>query len=97
LTDLQVGDVVYVYTEFNRGGDEWTTEIVISRRPGGRIPPQSLTDWGSPSLAQEQNQAEQDWEERGIPIPQRFLSSGRAPWTNPPYPPVAPEPREVGR
>jgi hypothetical protein len=47
----------------------------------------------------ERDQAEQDWEEKRIPIPARYCGrDGTCPWTNPPYPlPVAPAPREVKR
>jgi hypothetical protein len=99
VTDLKVGDVVTVQADFSRGGEEWTSEIIIQRRPGGKIPPQ----WGDPFVKTDphlafhlQQQAEQDWEEKGVPIPKKYLDTwGRAPWTNPPYPPVAPMPREV--
>lgn len=94
LPDLKVGDIVFVRTHEGRNGDEWTTEVRIARRPGGKIPPLRISEpdptW-HPS-----NQAEQDWEEKGTPIPSKYLDkNGRAPWTNPPYPPVAPLPRAV--
>lgn len=99
VSDLKVGDVVRVQADISRGGEEWTGEISMERRPGGKIPPyygdQFTEKFPFPHLAFHlRNQAEQDWEEKGVPIPVKYLgSSGRAPWTNPPYPPVAPEPR----
>ena len=96
LSDLKIGDVVSIETGINTDTkEEWTIEIWLYRRPGGIIPPRpgevrsDLNGWHM------RMQAEQDWEEKGIPIPAQFLSDGRAPWTNPPYPPVAPLPREV--
>ncbi len=99
VRDLQVGDVVFIRSYSDRAGEEWIVEIQIERRWGGKIPRMS----GDPFPERDtethlRNQAEQDWEEKGIPIPDRFLDPwGQAPWTNPPYlPPMrAPMPREV--
>ncbi len=95
LSDLQVGDTVSIKTLYNKE-EEWTTEILIHRRPGGKIPTKpgevrpDLRGWHM------EMQAEQDWEEKRIPIPAAYLRNGEYPWTNPPYPlPVAPQPREV--
>jgi hypothetical protein len=94
LTDLKVGDVVSVYVGVLRDGREWATELHIERRPGGKIPLMPPDRFGGHTSLVAQNQAEQDWEEKGIPIPAKFLDpQGRAPWTKPPYPPVAPLPR----
>lgn len=96
LIDLKVADVVYIITAVDRAGTEYCLMIVLKRRPGGKIPkfPFQLTQEDELCL-HVRNQAEQDWEEKGIPIPKRFLDmDGRAPWTNPPYPPVAPHPRD---
>jgi hypothetical protein len=93
LTDLKVGDVAQVWVGIGTDGEEWCREIKIYRRPGGTIPPRpgevrsDLNGWHM------EMQAEQDWEEKGTPIPAKFLRDGRYPWTNPPYPPVAPQPR----
>jgi hypothetical protein len=96
VADLKVGDKVVVMIAVSRDGEEWPAEIMIRRRPGGKIPPQ----FGDVALvlAPERAfhlsyQAEQDWEEKGVPIPAKYLPNGRAWWTNPPYPPVAPLPR----
>lgn len=95
LSDLKTGDVVDIDTGITRDGEEFCLEIIIMRRPGGKIP--RLPEEKLPERVAERhlrNQSEQDWEEKGIPIPPRFLNpEGRAPWTKPPYPPVAPEPR----
>lgn len=96
LSDVQIGDVVTILLGVD-GQDDISLAIWINRRPGGVIPPCS----NDPLVAtvgalHRQNQAEQDWEEKGIPIPRQYLDrEGRAPWTNPPYPPVAPMPREA--
>lgn len=103
LTDVKLGDIVQVMTavsdEGKEWGKEWGKEIRIHRRPGGKIP--LSHPYPGDALAvlrpreSEQYQAEQDWEEKGIPIPRYYLNKdGRYPHTNPPYPPVAPMPRE---
>jgi hypothetical protein len=94
IADIKVGDVVSVYVGVLRDGREWATEIHIRRRPGGKIPPTPPDKFGLHSDLVERFQAHQDWEEKGTPIPVKFLDKNdRAPWTNPPYPPVAPMPR----
>ena len=96
LTDLLVGDVVAVSTGVTREGHEWAVRIAVARRPGRDIPPlHGESNFGPPLHLQ--LQAEQDWEEKGIPIPRQFLDvrGWASPWTNPPYPPVAPAPREA--
>jgi hypothetical protein len=95
VSDLKVGDIVVVEPDISRGGEEWATVITIERRPGGKIPPMEGDRLvGTPRARHMQNQAYQDWEEKGIPILGTYLDpDGRAPWTNPPYPPVAPQPR----
>jgi hypothetical protein len=94
LTDVKVGDVLEVELGVTRDGREWATAVSILRRPGGKIPPMVPDQFGDRPDVPERNQAYQDWEEKGTPIPAKFLKpDGRAPWTNPPYPPVAPMPR----
>lgn len=97
ISDLRVGDMVNVMTHIGPSGEEWARQLRILRRPQGRIPPQHNDPFAGTSNAFHlQEQAEQDWEEKGIPIPKKYLDpQGRAPWTNPPYPPVAPIPREA--
>lgn len=97
VTDLKAGDKVSVQSCISRGGEEWVSEVQIRRRPGGKIPPYFRDPFlGTQYAGHLRNQAYQDWEEKGVPIPARYLSDGRAPWTNPPYPPAAPLPREKG-
>ena len=96
LADVRVGDRVGVFVGRLRDGREWMTAIHIERRPGGIIPQMPPDHLGWRPSPPGDYQAEQDWEEKGIPIPKEHLrSDGRAPWTNPPYPPVAPQPRPV--
>jgi hypothetical protein len=92
LSDLKVGDVVFADTCGARDGAEYCLTIIIRRRPGGKIPPLPADDLGVGFHLR--YQAEQDWEEKGIPIPRKYLDKdGRQRWTKPPYPPVAPMPR----
>jgi hypothetical protein len=96
VSHLKAGDKVIILVGISANGEEWTTEIRISRRPGGKIPPQHGDPFvGTLNAFHLRDQAEQDWEEQGTPIPAKNLSNGRATWTNPPYPPSAPMPREV--
>jgi len=96
FSDLKVGDRVLIWFHGDKQ-EEWSLTIEIHRRPGGKIPPMAVDQWGIRSTIPEENQAYQDWEEKGAPIPEKFLRDGRAEWLNPPYPPVAPQPREVSR
>jgi hypothetical protein len=73
LTDVRVGDEVDL--ELERLDGVWEcTSIRIRRRPGGRIPPsREATSIQFPELAwHERMNAEQDWEEKGIPVPNKF-------------------------
>jgi hypothetical protein len=97
LCDLRVGDRVAVTVNFDQGGQEWAHELIIYRRPGGKIP-FPPADWISLRYLAERNQAEQDWEEQRIPIPKKYLDkNGHYDGTNPPYPlrELAPMPRPV--
>lgn len=95
LADLRPKDYVSIEAGLTKEGQLYCLEITIIRRPGGTIPRWSGERFREhPAERHFQNQAEQDWEEKGIPIPKLYLDpQGRAPWTNPPYPPVAPQPR----
>ena len=104
LKDLVIGDILEFDVSMNNNRQPVCQQIIIKRRPGGRIPPMPQEPFPELDGTHIRNQAEQDWEEKGIPIPKRFLDpDGRAPWTNPPYPlpagwrPVAPMPREAKR
>jgi hypothetical protein len=94
LKDLKIGDVIRLRTGISRDkSDEWTTQILLRRRPGGKVPPLPGTVDGVDGIWHKRMQAEQDWEEKGTPIPNQFLSDGRNTSTKPPYPPTAPPPR----
>ena len=97
LGDLKVGDVVSVDTYLTSDREVLCAQIQILRRPGGTIPQGTYMGLRNTNdTNQLEHQAEQDWEEKGVPIPTKYLDSdGRYPWTNPPYPQVAPQPREV--
>lgn len=98
LSDLKVGDIVSVMY-IPRTGMYVCFQIKIYRRPGGMIPP-IKSDLpmgyfkGSQKPWHERMQAYQDWEEKGIPIPDKYLP---ADGLSAPYPPVAPQPREANR
>lgn len=107
VSDVKVGDTVFARTVVDFGGEEWCEYLEIHRRPGGTIPglqndlPNYVDPRGIDRRTHVKFQAYQDWEEKGVPIPARFLNAeGRTPtgaWVNPPYPPIAPQPREVTR
>lgn len=91
--DVRIGDQVEICAGASHEGEEWTMHLRILRRPGGTIPP-LVGEAPHGHAGRLGDQAEQDWEEKGIPIPKQYLDKdSRAPWTNPPYPPVAPMPR----
>ncbi len=89
--DVRVGDrVAIMYAD--DGARIWCYEIEIQRRPGGRVPrgyyPGSR--FGGHS---ERMNAYQDWEEKSITLPAKYLNTGRLDFLDPPYPPYAPMPR----
>jgi hypothetical protein len=103
LSDVRVGDLVTV-AYLPRNGRLVCLMITIYRRPGGKVPPlkADLADpvTGRPandSPWHEKMQAYQDWEEKRIPIPDKYVPKrGFSPGVlSVPYPPVAPRPREV--
>ena len=99
LPDVRVGDVVDVVF-VPRDGRNVCHQIVIYRRPGGKIPPYK-SDLPRGNLPGNINpwharmQAYQDWEEKGIPIPDKHLPVHPAELSHP-LPPVAPKPRVAG-
>lgn len=102
ISDLQVGDVVSFVTGITREGDEWPYQLTIHRRFGGIIPPMyGDLAVGTPDAYHVRFQAEQDWEEKGVPIPKQHLNEDGFYWNNsginPPYRllPTAPPPRPV--
>lgn len=98
VSDLNAGDRVRIQTARWLDNTEFVLELIIRRRPGGRIPPM----FGDPFAGTEharhlQWQAYQDWEEHRIPLPAKYCDkNGQCEYTSPPYPvPVAPPPRPV--
>lgn len=91
--DVRVGDRVAI-----RYADDGTRitcyQIVIQRRPGGRVPP-GFDPTLSYSPHSELMNAYQDWEEKGIAIPAKYRGTGRLDYLDPPYPPYAPMPRKA--
>ena len=72
--DVKVGDVVYI--RYDRiVGDETCKQIMITERPGGLVPP-SPNDRGDVKGIKyhEWRNAQNDFDIRGIPLPDRFLS-----------------------
>jgi hypothetical protein len=72
LIDLQRGDRVFVKYDRVRGLDTCTT-LAIQRRPGGRVPPNPGEPVNRRNRYHDFANAKQDFEEKGIPIPQRFI------------------------
>ena len=90
LVDVQIRDQVMLDCGLVNG--EWVFNgIRINRRPGGRVPP-APGDYddgpfkGAPKWHDGIN-ALQDWEERGIPIPDKYHPRGNQAG-------IAPMPRE---
>ena len=70
-SDVKIGDRVDI--RFERvDGKFQCTAIAIRRRPGGRIPPGHVPDLRDPPY-HEYAQALQDFEEKGIPLPAKYL------------------------
>jgi hypothetical protein len=102
MADVRVGDRVAI--EYYRvDGVDICAAIRIERRPDGRVPPAPGDEPPANLRADlyhlyyprhhERCNAYQDWEEKGIPLPAAIATAG--PFLEPPYPPVAPAPREV--
>lgn len=71
-SDVKVGDRVDI--RFERvDGKFQCTEIAIRRRPGGQVPPAPGEKPGEPEPWHEYAQALQDREEKGIPLPAKYL------------------------
>lgn len=72
LSDVRVGDRVCIW--YNRvDGVDICERISIDRRPGGRIPPAPGQRSEDPIQWHEWMNAQQDFEEKGIPIPDKYL------------------------
>ncbi|MBX9627779.1 MAG: hypothetical protein K2X82_28535 [Gemmataceae bacterium] len=71
LADVRVGDEVTLWLQ--RDGPEGVCRAVqIERRPGGRVPPAPGERPDDPDPYHAWVNAYQDWEERGIPLPDKY-------------------------
>jgi hypothetical protein len=71
--DVRVGDEVHLVFFTDPAGDEevfWGMQI--ERRPGGRVPPAPGEEPNARNPWHERANAYQDWEERGIPLPDKY-------------------------
>lgn len=90
LSDVKVGDKVFF--DWRRVGNVYEVHYVgISRRPGSRVPPSPGEKPGEKNAWHERCNAFQDWEERGIPIPDKYHPGGHQAGIAPP--PHEPLPR----
>ncbi|MFO0803311.1 MAG: hypothetical protein U0791_09345 [Gemmataceae bacterium] len=93
LNAIRIGDRVMVTARAQDFAYE-AEEFKIERRPKGTIPLAPTERETDPSPWHARMQAEQDWEEKGVAIPHKYLDqNGRYLSTNPPFPAVAPAPR----
>ncbi|MBX9627029.1 MAG: hypothetical protein K2X82_24720 [Gemmataceae bacterium] len=69
--DVRVGDEVTLWLDPN-GPDGEFRGIQIERRPGGRVPPAPGEDPDTRNPWHDYANAWQDWEERGIPLPEKY-------------------------
>ena len=91
VKDVEVGDKVSI--EWSRHvGIEICEAIWIRRRPGGRVPPAPSEPANQRRPWHELMNAERDFEEKGIPVPDRFLPPWKIKARNDR---IAPMPREV--
>jgi len=88
VTDVRLGDRVAIHISRWSGVDV-CDGVCVKRRPGGRVPPEPNFDPRATSHHHERAQAYQDWEEKGIPFPDKYCPD----WARPV---VAPLPREKG-
>ncbi|MBX9580863.1 MAG: hypothetical protein K2X87_11195 [Gemmataceae bacterium] len=71
--DVRVGDEVnLVFVPEPAGNEEVFWGMQIERRPGGRVPPAPADRPGDRDPWHERANAYQDWEERGIPLPDKY-------------------------
>lgn len=71
LADVRVGDEVSI--EGRKVDGVWEClSICIDRRPGGWVPPSASAGKTPPHPWHEWANAMQDWEEKGIPLPEKF-------------------------
>jgi hypothetical protein len=92
ITDVRIGDRVVVNRSSTREGLWFCDHIMILRRPGGKVPEAPHdTDSKSRGYAwHEHCQAHQDFEEKGIPIPDKFLPGYKDKIAPPPHEVKAP-------
>lgn len=96
MSDLKDGDLVEVLYNSRAGGDVAEC-LCIRRRPNGRVPP-APGDKATLLPFHERMNAQQDFEEKGIPIPEKFRRMPGAINGVPVLPPgVVPEPPIPGR
>ncbi len=81
LCDVAVGDKVDMWCLELNGVLRCET-ICIHRRPGGRVPPCPGERANHPSSWHEDMNAQQDFEEKGIPIPKKFDPKQGLGWLN---------------
>ena len=81
LSDVAVGDTIHICCLELNGVLRCET-ICIHRRPGGRVPPNPDQPPDSPWKWHESCNAEQDFEEKGIPIPAKFDPKQGVGWLN---------------
>ncbi|MBX9627559.1 MAG: hypothetical protein K2X82_27405 [Gemmataceae bacterium] len=93
LADVRVGDWVgLALADTDLPGQElyqWCARVSIERRPGGKVPPAPAFEPPAHNYRfHEAMQAQQDWEERRAPFPEKYHPGGNVPQ-------VAPPPREA--
>ncbi|MBX9580115.1 MAG: hypothetical protein K2X87_07380 [Gemmataceae bacterium] len=69
--DVRVGDEVTLWLDRD-APDGFFRGVQIERRPGGRVPPAPGEDPDSGYPWHEYANAMQDWEERGVPLPDKY-------------------------
>ena len=75
LADVREGDEVRLRLDSGPHYSNLCVGISIVRRPGGIIPPAPGENPGWDLPHHERMQAYQDWEERGAPVPEKYMSS----------------------
>ena len=81
LSDVAVGDKIHISCLKLNGVLRCET-ICIDRRPGGRVPPCPGEEANHPRPWHEGCNAEQDFEEKGIPLPKKFDPKQGLGWLN---------------
>jgi hypothetical protein len=101
LPDIALADGLFIISGLTPEKEERCLYIFIERRPSGKVPMrvwEPFPENGSHRRAQAEQDAEEAWDEKGIPIPQEHLDVlGRSLWSKTPYPPVSPMPRPAAK